>query len=232
MDKENFKTAVDIKPATGFVNNMARFIFGLETLRKSTVTGESSRRKRKENDDTNLEKPLKLPVDGIKTLRGIFKYYLDTSPWYKNLDLLAKDHIHGKLGGYLSKFIANLKAPKRTDNRKIHEDGKKKERNNNKTKGSSDREEKENQEERNYDDEDGEHDEDGEDNDGEDNDDEDNGGEDNDDEDNGGEDNDDDNHDNDDEEDNETEKAIESRLSKMKILRKYVHKSSDEDLSE
>ncbi|KAH0549797.1 hypothetical protein KQX54_014334 [Cotesia glomerata] len=70
MDKENFKTAVDIKPATGFVNNMARFIFGLETLRKSTVTGESSRRKRKENDDTNLEKPLKLPVDGIKTLRG------------------------------------------------------------------------------------------------------------------------------------------------------------------
>ncbi|XP_074097679.1 uncharacterized protein LOC141526545 [Cotesia typhae] len=110
IEKESYKTAMDARRATLFINTMALYIFGSDTLMKSTKTGASSRRTKDVPDD--VEKPLKLPHDGIMILRGIFKHFLNTSLWYKDLDSLSKDSLAGKLKEFLTRFISNMKAPK------------------------------------------------------------------------------------------------------------------------
>lgn len=68
MDKEMYKTAMDSRRASLFINTMAVYIFGTDTLLKSTVTGNTSRKSKDIKE--NGEKPLKLPQDGIMILRG------------------------------------------------------------------------------------------------------------------------------------------------------------------
>ncbi|KAH0537968.1 hypothetical protein KQX54_002214 [Cotesia glomerata] len=68
MEKEMDKTAMESRRATMFINTMTVYIFGTDTLIKSTVTGNTSRRSKDIKDD--VEKPLKLPQDGITILRG------------------------------------------------------------------------------------------------------------------------------------------------------------------
>ncbi|KAH0553117.1 hypothetical protein KQX54_000032, partial [Cotesia glomerata] len=116
MGKESYKTAMDVRRATLFINTMALYIFGSDTLIKSTMTGATSRRSK--HVPNHVEKPLKLPHDGIMILRDMYKHFLNTSEWYKNLNQLSKDSLVSKLKEYLTRFISNMKASKSRKNKK------------------------------------------------------------------------------------------------------------------
>lgn len=71
MDRTLFNEAMRSNRPSIFVNNMARYIFGKETLIKSTVSGENSRRKKNFTEDETSEKPSKLDSDSLELLRGL-----------------------------------------------------------------------------------------------------------------------------------------------------------------
>ncbi|XP_044739141.1 zinc finger protein 845-like [Chrysoperla carnea] len=110
IEKGVFVSWLNVVKPTIFVKKVAKYLFGKEVLRRSTITGKISNRSIKNND----ERPMQLDPIKIAVVRDVYEYYLKKR--FNKTDYEITKEL-AQIPRYIRMLIADLKKPNQPKNR-------------------------------------------------------------------------------------------------------------------